>query len=191
MLAPADVSDEDAVDSLFAGVVQAFDGLDVLVNNAGIKITHQPHEAPIAEFDTVMGVNLRGAFLCAQAAIQHFLDAGQAGAIVSVSSVQAAYAVDEDAAAYIMSKSGITGMTKALALRYAREGIRINAVGPGAVQDAHEPGLRRAADAPADRADDSPRPGRRRRRRSPRRSPSSPRTRPPTSPARRCSSRAA
>jgi len=134
VLAPADVSDEDAVDSLFAGVVQAFDGLDVLVNNAGIKITHQPHEALIADYDTVMAVNLRGSFLCAQAAIQHYLDTDRAGAIINVSSVQADYPVDQDAVAYIMSKSGVTGLTKALALRYGRDGIRINAVGPGAVR---------------------------------------------------------
>ena len=72
-------------------MVQAFDGLDILVNNAGIKITHQPHEAPIADYDRVMAVNLRGAFLCAQAAIQHFLDTGRPGAIITVSSVQADY----------------------------------------------------------------------------------------------------
>lgn len=133
VLAPADVSDEDAVDSLFAGVVQALDGLDILVNNAGIKIVHQPHEALTADFDRVMGVNLRGAFLCAQAAIQHFLDTGRPGAVVTTSSVQAEVPVDEDAIAYIMSKAGITGMTRALALRYARDGIRVNAVGPGAI----------------------------------------------------------
>jgi glucose 1-dehydrogenase len=133
VLAPADVSDEDAVDSLFAGVVQAFDRLDVLVANAGIKIVHQPHEASIAEYDRVMAVNLRGAFLCAQAAIQHFLDTGRPGAIVATSSVQADRPVNDDAIAYVMSKAGITGLTRALALRYARDKIRINAVGPGAI----------------------------------------------------------
>jgi glucose 1-dehydrogenase len=133
VLAPADVSDEDAVDSLFAGVVQAFDRLDILVNNAGIKVVHQPHEAVVDDVDRVMGVNLRGAFLCAQAAIQHFLDTGRPGTIVTTSSVQAEVPVDEDAIAYVMSKAGITGMTRALALRYARDGIRINAVGPGTI----------------------------------------------------------
>ena len=134
MLAPADISNEDAVDSLFAGVVQAFDGIDVLVNNAAIKMTGEPHETPIDEYDTVMAVNMRGALLCAQAAIQHYLDAGRPGSIINVSSVQADYPVDQDAVAYIVSKAGINAMTKALALRYARDGIRINAVGPGAVR---------------------------------------------------------
>ncbi len=133
LLAPADIADEDAVDSLFAGVVQAYDGLDVLVNNAGIKVEDQPHEAKIEDYDRVMSVNLRGAFLCAQAAVQHFLDAGHPGVVVTTSSVQQAFPVDP-AIAYVMSKAGIAGMTKSLALRYAANGIRVNAVGPGAIR---------------------------------------------------------
>jgi glucose 1-dehydrogenase len=139
VLAPADIADEDAVDSLFAGVVQALEGLDILVANAGIKISHQPHEAAIQDFDRVMAVNLRGAFLCAQAAIQYFLDMKQPGAIVTTSSIQADVPVNDDAIAYVMSKAGVTGMTRGLALRYARDGIRVNAVGPGAVMTAMNP----------------------------------------------------
>jgi glucose 1-dehydrogenase len=133
VLAPADVSDEDAVDSLFAGVVQAFDGIDILVNNAGIKVVDEPHEAHIADFDRVLGVNLRGAFLCAQAAIQHFLDARRPGVIVNTSSMHAVVPLP-DAVAYQVSKAGLGGLTKTLALRYARDGIRVVAVGPGAVR---------------------------------------------------------
>jgi glucose 1-dehydrogenase len=138
VLAPADVSDEDAVDSLFAGVVQAFGGLDVLVNNAGIKAFDEPHEAHIADFDRVLGVNLRGAFLCAQAAIQHFIDVRQPGVIVSTSSIHEVVPMPESIA-YQMSKAGLGGMTKSLALRYARDGIRVVAVGPGAVQTPMNP----------------------------------------------------
>jgi glucose 1-dehydrogenase len=133
LLAPADIADEDAVDSLFAGVVQALGGLDILVNNAGIKVEQAPHEALIADYDRVMAVNLRGSFLCAQAAIQHFLDARHAGVIVTTSSVQQVFPV-EDSIAYIMSKAGLAGMTKTLALRYAKNNIRVNAVGPGAIR---------------------------------------------------------
>ena len=132
ILAPADISDEDAVDALFAEVVVAFGGLDILVNNAGIKVTDEPHEAKIADFDRVMSVNLRGAFLCAQAAIQLFLDAGQPGVIVTTSSIHQTVP-QEEAIAYMMSKAGVGGMTKTLAVRYARHGIRVNAVGPGAI----------------------------------------------------------
>ena len=132
LLAPADIADEDAVDSLFAGVVQALGGLDILVNNAGINVDDEPHEAKIEDFDRVMSVNLRGAFLCAQAAIQHFLDARRAGVIVTTSSVQQSFPVGTHVA-YVMSKAGLAGMTRTLAMRYARDGIRINAVGPGAI----------------------------------------------------------
>jgi glucose 1-dehydrogenase len=132
VLAPADVSDEDAVDSLFAGVVQAFEGLDILINNAGVKHFDEPHEAHIEDFDNVLGVNLRGAFLCAQAAIQHFLDAKRSGVIVNTSSVHEVVPMPESTA-YQISKAGLGGMTKSLALRYARNGIRVIAVGPGAV----------------------------------------------------------
>jgi glucose 1-dehydrogenase len=138
VLAPADISDEDAVDSLFAGVVQAFDGLDVLVNNAAIKAFDEPHEAHIVDFDRVMNVNLRGAFLCAQAAIQHFIDVRQPGVIVSTSSMHEVVPMPESIA-YQMSKAGLGGMTKSLALRYARDGIRVVAVGPGAVETPMNP----------------------------------------------------
>jgi glucose 1-dehydrogenase len=134
ILAPADIADEDEVDALFARVTEALGGLDILVSNAGIKVVHEPHEVLIEDFDRVMAVNLRGAFLCAQAAIQHFLDTGRAGVVVTTSSVQQVMPVEDDAVAYVMSKSGLDGMTRTLALRYARHGIRVNAVGPGAIR---------------------------------------------------------
>jgi glucose 1-dehydrogenase len=134
ILAPADIADEDAVDALFARVTEVFGWLDILVSNAGIKIVHEPHEVLIEDYDRVMAVNLRGAFLCAQAAIQHFLDSGRPGVVVTTSSVQQVMPVEDDAVAYVMSKSGLDGMTRTLALRYARQGIRVNAVGPGAVR---------------------------------------------------------
>jgi glucose 1-dehydrogenase len=139
ILAPADIADEDAVDALFARVTEALGGLDILVSNAGIKIVHEPHEVLIEDFDRVMAVNLRGAFLCAQAAIQHFLDTGRAGVVVTTSSVQQVMPVEDDAVAYVMSKSGLDGMTRTLALRYARHGIRVNAVGPGAIRTPMNP----------------------------------------------------
>ncbi len=132
VLAPGDVADEDAVDALFARAVELLGGLDVLVNNAGIKVDSEPHETHIADFDRTMAVNMRGAFLCSQAAIQHFLDVGQPGVIISTTSIHEMVPLPE-AIAYQMSKTALGGMTTALALRYARDGIRVVAVGPGAV----------------------------------------------------------
>ncbi len=140
ILAPANVADEDAVDALFARVVELVGGLDVLVNNAGIKIDSEPHETHIADFDRVMEVNMRGAFLCSQAAIQHFLDVGQPGVIISTSSIHQAVPLPE-AIAYQMSEAALGGMTTTLALRYARDGIRVVAVGPGAVMTPMNPDL--------------------------------------------------
>jgi glucose 1-dehydrogenase len=134
ILAPADIANEDEVDSLFAKVIQEFGRLDVLCANAGIKIVHEPHEVTTAEYDRLMAVNQRGAFLCAEAAIQHFLDARHPGVIVTTSSVQGLFPVEEKAPVYIMSKFSLDGMTRALALRYGRNGIRINAVAPGATR---------------------------------------------------------
>jgi glucose 1-dehydrogenase len=134
ILAPADVANEDEVDKLFATVIQAFGGLDVVCANAGIKIVHEPHEVSAVEYDRLMAVNQRGAFLCAQAAIQHYLDMRHPGVIVITSSVQGVLPLEEKAVAYIMSKFSLDGMTRALALRYGREGIRINAVAPGATR---------------------------------------------------------
>jgi glucose 1-dehydrogenase len=130
--APADIADEDAVDALFASVVESLGGLDVLVNNAGIKVEDEPHEAHIVDYDRIMSVNLRGAFMCSQAAIQHFLDVKQPGVIVTTSSMHQVVPMPE-AIAYQMSTAGLAGMTGSLALRYARDGIRVCAVGPGAV----------------------------------------------------------
>ncbi len=138
ILAPADIADEDAVDALFARVVELLGGLDVLVNNAGIKLDSEPHEMHVADFDRVMAVNMRGAFLCSQAAIQHFLDVRQPGVIISTSSIHQVVPLTE-AIAYQMSKAALGGMTTALALRYARDGIRVVAVGPGAVMTAMNP----------------------------------------------------
>ena len=80
----------------------------------------------------MMAVNMRGAFLCSQAAIQHFLDVGQPGVIINTSSMHQVVPLPE-AIAYQMSKAALGGMTASLALRYARDGIRVVAVGPGAV----------------------------------------------------------
>ena len=85
ILVGADVSDESAVDQMFDRVLSEFGRLDILVNNAGIQIAADSDELSAADFDKVVAVNLRGAFLCARLAVRTFLAAQRPGVIVNVS----------------------------------------------------------------------------------------------------------
>jgi glucose 1-dehydrogenase len=129
----ADVSKEDQVQAMFAKTLEAFGTLDVLVNNSGIQTPCPSHELQAADFDRVIGVNLRGPFLCAREAIRHFLTRdGRGGVILNNSSVHEIIPKPKYLS-YSMSKGGMENLTKTLALEYADRGIRVNAVGPGAV----------------------------------------------------------
>jgi glucose 1-dehydrogenase len=128
----ADVSQEDQVREMFRQVLQSFGSLDVLINNAGIQIPTPSHETEMSDFDQVLGVNLRGAFLCAREALRHFLARGSGGVIVNNSSVHEIIS-KPNYASYSISKGGMENLTKTLALEYAGRGIRVNSVGPGAV----------------------------------------------------------
>jgi len=115
---------------MFDGVLDALGGLDVLINNAGIQVEEESVELSTADFDRVIAINLRGAFLCAKLALGHFLNNG-GGAVVNVSSVHEAIPKPMYLG-YSVSKGGMHNLTRTLALEYARKNIRINAVGPGA-----------------------------------------------------------
>jgi glucose 1-dehydrogenase len=128
----ADVSDEEQVKAMFAKTLDAFGSLDVLVNNSGIQKACPSHELEAADFDRVIGVNLRGAFLCAREAIRHFLSRAAPGVILNNSSVHEIIPKPKYLS-YSISKGGMENLTKTLALEYANKGIRVNAVGPGAV----------------------------------------------------------
>src|SRR5262249_7327012 len=128
----ADVADETQVKAMFAKVIQEFGTLDVLVNNAGIQKVGPSHEIETSDFDRVLAVNLRGPFLCSREAIRHFLSRGGGGVIVNNSSVHEIIPKPKYLP-YSISKGGLENLTKTLALEYAGNGIRVNAVGPGAV----------------------------------------------------------
>jgi glucose 1-dehydrogenase len=113
-------------------VIESFGSLDILINNAGIQIPTPSHETQMSDFDRVIGVNLRGAFLCAREALRHFVARGGGGVIVNNSSVHEVIP-KPTYASYSISKGGMENLTKTLALEYAGRGIRVNAVGPGAV----------------------------------------------------------
>jgi glucose 1-dehydrogenase len=132
IIVQADVSKEDEVRNMFAKVLEAFGQLDVLVNNAGIQKPTPSHELEAADFDRVIGVNLRGPFLCSREALRHFLARGKGGVILNNSSVHEIIPKPKYLS-YSISKGGMENLTKTLALEYAGNGIRVNAVGPGAV----------------------------------------------------------
>jgi glucose 1-dehydrogenase len=131
LLVRGDVSEEKDVVAMLKRAVDGLGGLDVLVNNAGIQISRPSHELSTSEFDRVLAVNLRGAFLCAREAVNRFLATGTPGVIINVSSVHQVIP-KPNYLAYATSKGGMENLTQTLALEYAGHGIRVNAIGPGA-----------------------------------------------------------
>jgi glucose 1-dehydrogenase len=131
VLVQGDVSKEDDVVRMAREAVDGLGGLDVLVNNAGIQISRPSEELSSADFDKVLAVNLRGAFMCAREAIRHFLAEDKGGSIVNISSVHQLIP-KPNYLGYSTSKGGMQNLTRSLALEYASRGIRVNGVGPGA-----------------------------------------------------------
>ncbi len=131
VLVGADVSKEEDVVRMVGETVEQLGGVDVLVNNAGIQISRPSDELSSKEFDTVIAVNLRGAFMCAREAIKHMLAEEKPGSIVNISSVHQLIP-KPDYLGYSVSKGGMQNLTRTLALEYAGRGIRVNGVGPGA-----------------------------------------------------------
>jgi glucose 1-dehydrogenase len=131
VLVKGDVSREDDVVRMVEHAVSQLGGIDVLINNAGIQISRPSEELSSADFDKVLSVNVRGAFLCAREAIRHFLAEGKPGVIINISSVH--QLIPKPAyLGYSVSKGGMQNLTRSLALEYAGRGIRVNAIGPGA-----------------------------------------------------------
>lgn len=130
LLVQGDVSQEADIIDMVNTVVEQFGSLDILINNAGIQKECPFHEISTKDFDNVLSVNLRGAFLCAREAIKHFLSQNR-GIIINVSSVHEIIPRPLYTS-YSISKGGMENLTKTLALEYAGHGIRVNAIAPGA-----------------------------------------------------------
>lgn len=131
LIVQADVSKRDEVETMFGAIAEQTHGLDVLINNAGIQIEGPSHEIEIEDFNKVLDVNLRGAYLCARYAIRHFLAEPKPGVIINNSSVHEIIP-RPGYLSYTMSKGAMQNMTQTLALEYARQQIRVNAIAPGA-----------------------------------------------------------
>ncbi len=125
-----DVSVSAEVEAAVSAVIQKFGRLDILVSNAGIQLYGDAVSTTEADWDRLMNINLKGAFLAAKHAVPHLLKQG--GAIVIVGSVQSMTAI-ANSIAYVTSKHALLGLTRALALDYAQKGIRVNCVCPAAI----------------------------------------------------------
>ncbi len=106
--------------------------IDILVNNAGITHACDFLDLEEADFDRVLGVNLKSMFLCGQAVARHMVAHGVRGAVVNLSSVNAVLAIANQVP-YTVSKGGVNQLTKVMALALAPHGIRVNGIGPGTI----------------------------------------------------------
>ncbi|HUP29933.1 MAG TPA: SDR family oxidoreductase [Usitatibacter sp.] len=127
-----DVSRRDHVNRAVARAVSEFGRLDILVANAGIVHAADFLDLEEADFDRVLGVNLKGAFLAGQAAARQMVKQGGGGAIVNMSSVNAVLAIPNQVP-YVVSKGAVNQLTKVMAVALAPHGIRVNGIGPGTI----------------------------------------------------------
>ncbi|MFD1791430.1 SDR family NAD(P)-dependent oxidoreductase [Ochrobactrum teleogrylli] len=133
----ADVGDKLDIHNLMTYTVTNLGEIDILVNNAGIVHKADFLDLKEEDFDRVMRVNLKGAFLCGQAVAKRMVArveaGGEAGTIINMSSINAIFGLP-DQLAYSVSKGGLSQLTRTMAVALAKWGIRVNAIGPGSIQ---------------------------------------------------------
>ncbi len=131
-----DITSDAAVKEVFSKIIGEFGRLHVLVNSAGItgSTNLKSHEVPVADFDRVLALNLRGSLLTCQAALPHMLMTNY-GRILNIASI-AGKDGNAGMVAYSASKAAVIGMTKAMGKEYAETGITINALAPAVIQTA-------------------------------------------------------
>jgi 3-oxoacyl-[acyl-carrier protein] reductase len=126
----ADVTRRSEVEAMVRHLVDEFGRLDILVNNAGVTRDAMSHKMTEEQWDVVLAVNLKGTFLCAQAALPRMREHGW-GRVINTSSIGARGNIGQ--ANYAASKAGVIGLTRTLALEYAKFGVTVNCVAPGPV----------------------------------------------------------
>jgi len=131
LFVPTDVRVEKQIQECVGRIAESFGRIDVLCNNAGIECYRRPEEYTIDEWNAISETNLRGAFLCTKYAYP--LLKQSRGCVVNVSSVQA-IANEARISVYAATKAGLLALTRGMALDFAADGVRVNAVCPGAIQ---------------------------------------------------------
>jgi len=124
-----DVTQEPAIQRMVTSTIDHMGRLDILVNNSGIAVRAQPQELTAAQWDSVVDVNLRAAFLASKAAYAQMVKAG-GGKVINVGSMYSIFGSDWGAP-YAASKGGLVQLTKSLAVAWAKDNIQVNAVLPG------------------------------------------------------------
>ena len=127
-----DVTVQSSVDELIAAVLERFGRIDVLVNNAGINVFHEPLETSDAEWARCMAVDLEGVWRMCRAVLPSMLDR-QAGSIVNIASSHSSTIIPHTFP-YPVAKHGLLGLTRALGVEYAARNIRVNAIAPGYIE---------------------------------------------------------
>ncbi|MBM2820473.1 MAG: Short-chain dehydrogenase/reductase [Candidatus Berkelbacteria bacterium] len=140
-----DVSSETDVDKMVQTAVQDFGGLDIIVNNAGIYPQMPLAKMTKEDFDRVIAVNLRGVFLCTEAASKQMIAQGRGGKIINITSIDALHPSMVGLAHYDASKHGVWGFTKNAALELSQHKIWVNAIAPGGIAT---PGVSKMPSAP-------------------------------------------
>jgi len=125
-----DVSSEDGVVAMVSTAARQLDGLDVVANVAGVLSFSHTHEVTMDEWNRLISINLTGTFLVCREALPYLL--ASRGNIVNLAST-AAHAGQPWATAYVASKGGVLALTRALAVEYAAQGLRVNSISPGAI----------------------------------------------------------
>jgi NAD(P)-dependent dehydrogenase (short-subunit alcohol dehydrogenase family) len=127
-----DVSRKDQVDALIRAAVEKFGRIDIMVNNAGIAMMQDFLDVTEADYDKVLSVNLKGAFMGVQAAGRQMIVQGKGGVIINMSSINSGLA-NPRVSTYAISKGGMNQITGTAAVYFAPHGIRVVGVGPGTI----------------------------------------------------------
>ena len=133
LLVQADVQDAEQVDAMVQQAVARFGGVDILVNSAGVGTVSSIADMLEEEWDWVLGVNLKGTFLCTRAVVRWWLQNGQRGKIINISSINEAVPLAGETH-YCASKGGVMMFTRSAALELAPHGILVNAIAPGMIE---------------------------------------------------------